>query len=113
MKKKLDIVWEIWYTINNGKGGYAVKKYTLLALVLLSLVLLLVGCNDWNDPPMETPSDSTDFTAEMEITTEAPTTEELTTEEITTEEITTEEITTEEMTTEKIPEHTGDYSKPY
>lgn len=89
------------------------KKYTLLALTLLFLVLLLVGCNNWNAPPLETPTDSTDSTAEMEITTAEPTTEEMTTEEPATEEPTTEEITTEETSTEEIPEHTGDYSKPY
>ena len=100
------------------------KKYTLLALMLLlSLALLLGGCNDWNDPPLETSAAPAESTEDVAVTTEEPTTEELTTEELTTEEITTEEPTTEEPTTEEstteetsteeIPEHTGDYSKPY
>ena len=85
------------------------KKYTLLALMLLlSLALLLGGCNDWNDPPLETSANPAESTDDVAVTTEEPTTEELPTEEPT-----TEESTTEETSTEEIPEHTGDYSKPY
>ena len=83
------------------------KKYALLAMILLgSLFLILVGCNRGNELPTEMPTTLEEPTAEG-------TTEEPTTEAPITEELTTEEMTAEESSTEEIPTHTGDYSKPY
>ena len=85
------------------------KKYTLLAItLLLSLTLVMAGCDSWNEPSAEATTDTTDTTDIADLTTEEPTTEAPTTEEPT-----TEPPTEENGTTEEIPEHTGDYSVPY
>lgn len=84
------------------------KKYAILAMILLvSLLLILVGCDGGNAPQEE--ASTTPEASASEILTDAPTVEENPTEAPATEEITTDE----ELTTEEIPVHTGDYSLPY
>lgn len=91
------------------------KKYALCATVLtLSLAILLVGCNGWGNGPEE-PTHQTEW---EETTAEMPTAEEVTTETTGSEKETAPGTgeggtTVEEAASGEIPEHTGDYSRPY